>query len=136
MAAAKKFINNSEDCVAEFADGLVASNPAMYARLSGHEGVLLGRHAVPPRAGGLVAIVSGGGAGHEPAHAGYVGRGMLSAAVSGGVFASPSVASILACVRAVTGEAGTLLVVKNYVRSPSCCRSCRSCRVATPAARR
>ncbi len=61
-----------------------------------------------------VAVVSGGGAGHEPAHAGFVGRGMLTAAVSGEVFASPSVDAVLAAIVAVTGEAGCLLVVKNY----------------------
>ena len=61
-----------------------------------------------------VAIVSGGGAGHEPAHIGFVGQGMLTAAVSGEVFASPSVEAILACILQVTGEAGCLLIVKNY----------------------
>jgi ATP-dependent dihydroxyacetone kinase len=57
-----------------------------------------------------VAIISGGGAGHEPSHAGFVGAGMLTAAVSGELFASPSVAAIRHC----SGPAGTLLVVKNY----------------------
>ncbi len=61
-----------------------------------------------------VAIVSGGGAGHEPAHVGFVGRGMLTAAVSGEVFASPSVDAVLAGILAVTGQAGCLLLVKNY----------------------
>ncbi|MER9244773.1 dihydroxyacetone kinase subunit DhaK [Mesorhizobium sp. M0590] len=61
-----------------------------------------------------VSIVSGGGAGHEPAHAGFVGMGMLTAAVSGEIFASPSVEAVLAAIRAVTGPAGCLLIVKNY----------------------
>jgi len=61
-----------------------------------------------------VAIVSGGGSGHEPAHAGFVGRGMLTAAVCGDVFASPSVDAILAAILAVTGPLGCLLIVKNY----------------------
>src|SRR6185436_933248 len=61
-----------------------------------------------------VAIVSGGGAGHEPAHAGFVGKGMLTAAVSGEIFASPSVDAVLAGILAVTGEPGCLLIVKNY----------------------
>lgn len=61
-----------------------------------------------------VAIVSGGGAGHEPAHIGFVGKGMLTAAVSGEVFASPSVEAVLACILQVTGDAGCLLIVKNY----------------------
>ncbi|RVA85370.1 dihydroxyacetone kinase subunit DhaK, partial [Mesorhizobium sp. M7A.F.Ca.CA.004.02.1.1] len=57
---------------------------------------------------------SGGGAGHEPSHAGFVGKGMLTAAVSGEIFASPSVEAVLAAIRAVTGPAGCLLIVKNY----------------------
>jgi ATP-dependent dihydroxyacetone kinase len=61
-----------------------------------------------------VAIISGGGAGHEPSHAGFVGAGMLTAAVSGELFASPSVAAVLAAIRHCSGPAGTLLVVKNY----------------------
>ncbi|MEL6588398.1 MAG: dihydroxyacetone kinase subunit DhaK, partial [Pseudomonadota bacterium] len=61
-----------------------------------------------------VALVSGGGSGHEPAHAGFVGTGMLTAAVCGEVFASPSVEAVLAGILEVTGEAGCLLIVKNY----------------------
>jgi len=61
-----------------------------------------------------VAILSGGGAGHEPAHAGYIGAGMLTGAISGSLFASPSVEAVLAAIREVCGEAGCLLVVKNY----------------------
>jgi dihydroxyacetone kinase len=61
-----------------------------------------------------VALVSGGGSGHEPAHAGFVGAGMLTAAVCGDVFASPSVDAVLAGILAVTGKAGCLLIVKNY----------------------
>jgi dihydroxyacetone kinase len=61
-----------------------------------------------------VAVMSGGGAGHEPSHAGFVGEGMLSAAISGEVFASPSVAAVLAAIRHCGGPGGTLLVVKNY----------------------
>ena len=63
---------------------------------------------------GQVAVVSGGGSGHEPSHAGFVADGMLSAAVAGDVFASPSTEAVLATIREVTGEAGCLLVVKNY----------------------
>ncbi|RZC02370.1 putative 3,4-dihydroxy-2-butanone kinase isoform D [Glycine soja] len=61
-----------------------------------------------------VAIVSGGGSGHEPAHAGFVGEGMLTAAICGDIFSSPPVDSILAGIRAVTGPKGCLLIVKNY----------------------
>lgn len=61
-----------------------------------------------------VAVISGGGSGHEPAHAGFVGKGMLTAAVCGDLFASPSVDAVLTAIQAVTGEAGCLLIVKNY----------------------
>lgn len=61
-----------------------------------------------------VALISGGGSGHEPAHVGFVGKGMLTAAVCGDVFASPSVDAVLNAIVAVTGEAGCLLIVKNY----------------------
>ncbi|MCM2972224.1 dihydroxyacetone kinase subunit DhaK [Larsenimonas suaedae] len=61
-----------------------------------------------------VALLSGGGAGHEPAHAGFVGEGMLTCAVSGSVFASPSVDAVMAGLREVCGEAGCLMIVKNY----------------------
>lgn len=61
-----------------------------------------------------VAVISGGGAGHEPAHAGYVGEGMLSAAVTGEIFTSPSADAVLAAIRATAGPAGALLIVKNY----------------------
>jgi len=61
-----------------------------------------------------VAVISGGGAGHEPAHAGFVGKGMLTAAVCGDLFASPSVDAVLTAIQAVTGDAGCLLIVKNY----------------------
>ncbi|MDR9889684.1 dihydroxyacetone kinase subunit DhaK [Pseudenterobacter timonensis] len=61
-----------------------------------------------------VAVISGGGSGHEPAHAGFVGKGMLTAAVCGDLFASPSVDAVLNAIVAVTGESGCLLIVKNY----------------------
>ena len=61
-----------------------------------------------------VAIISGGGSGHEPAHAGYVGAGMLSAAVAGEVFTSPSSDAVFAAIKATAGKPGALLVVKNY----------------------
>ncbi|MGF6674503.1 dihydroxyacetone kinase [Paraburkholderia sp. WSM4174] len=63
---------------------------------------------------GEVALISGGGSGHEPAHGGYVGHGMLSAAVAGEVFTSPSTDAVLDAIRAVAGPAGALLIVKNY----------------------
>lgn len=61
-----------------------------------------------------VAIVSGGGSGHEPAHAGFIGRGALTAAVCGDIFASPTVHAVYSAIVAVTGPSGCLLIVKNY----------------------
>ena len=61
-----------------------------------------------------MTLLSGGGSGHEPAHAGYVGHGMLTAAVCGAVFASPPPGSIMATLRAIRSPAGTLMIVKNY----------------------
>ncbi|QNL48270.1 dihydroxyacetone kinase subunit DhaK [Olivibacter sp. SDN3] len=61
-----------------------------------------------------VAVISGGGSGHEPAHAGFVGKGMLTAAVCGDIFASPSVDAVLSAILSVTGKKGCLLIIKNY----------------------
>ncbi|MDS9470028.1 dihydroxyacetone kinase subunit DhaK [Paracoccus sp. MBLB3053] len=107
-----QFINRREDIVAEAIDGLVAGSGGDLARLDGypHIRVVLRAHRDPAK----VALVSGGGAGHEPAHAGFVGKGMLTAAICGDVFASPSVDAVLAGILAVTGPAGCLLIVKNY----------------------
>jgi dihydroxyacetone kinase len=112
----KRFINDKETLVTEALDGLAALQPAdgsyRLARLDGYPYIkVITRAVLDPR---KVAVVSGGGAGHEPAHAGFVGPGMLSAAVSGEIFASPSVEAVLAAIMAVTGDAGCLLVVKNY----------------------
>ena len=63
---------------------------------------------------GKVALITGGGSGHEPSHAGYVGKGMLTAAVCGDIFASPTSEAVLEAIRAVTGPAGCLLIVYNY----------------------
>ena len=68
---------------------------------------------------GKVALVSGGGSGHEPLHAGYVGKGMLDAAVPGAVFTSPTPDPILEATKAVDGGAGVLHIVKNYTAAIS-----------------
>ena len=107
----KKFINRAEDVVEEMLQGLVVLHPGL-ARLPGHK-VLIRADAVQAREG-QVAVLSGGGSGHEPAHAGYIGAGMLSAAVAGEVFTSPSSDSVFAAIQAVAGKSGALLVVKNY----------------------
>jgi len=107
-----QFINAKDALVTEAIDGTLRAAGGRLARLDGypHIKVVLRSDWSADR----VALVSGGGSGHEPAHAGFVGRGMLTAAVCGEVFASPSVDAVLAGILAVTGEAGCLLIVKNY----------------------
>jgi triose/dihydroxyacetone kinase / FAD-AMP lyase (cyclizing) len=107
----KKFMNDPKDVVEEMLQGLAVLHPGS-ARLPGHK-VLIGADSQQAR-NQQVAILSGGGSGHEPAHAGYIGAGMLSAAVAGEVFTSPSSDSVFAAIKAVAGEPGALLVVKNY----------------------
>ncbi|ACB33165.1 Glycerone kinase [Leptothrix cholodnii SP-6] len=107
-----QFINAREDIVVEAIEGLVRISGGRLARLDGFPDIKVVVRSDWDRS--RVALVSGGGSGHEPAHAGFVGRGMLTAAVCGEVFASPSVDAVLAGILAVTGEAGCLLIVKNY----------------------
>jgi triose/dihydroxyacetone kinase / FAD-AMP lyase (cyclizing) len=109
----KHFFNRSDSIVIEALDGLLRTASAgNLARLDGYPETKVVMRADWDKT--RVAIVSGGGAGHEPAHAGFVGKGMLTAAVSGEIFASPSVGAVLAAIRAVTGPMGCLLIVKNY----------------------
>lgn len=107
----KKLINDPRAVVRELLEGVADLNPAI-ALLDGEDVVV--RANLPPPAARRVAVISGGGSGHEPAHAGYVGRGLLTAAVAGDVFTSPSVDAVLAAITAAAGPAGALLVVKNY----------------------
>ncbi|TDQ28071.1 dihydroxyacetone kinase [Phyllobacterium brassicacearum] len=109
----KHFFNRRENIVTEALDGLLlTSRPGMLARLDSYPQIKVILRADWDKS--RVAIISGGGAGHEPSHAGFVGRGMLTAAVSGEIFASPSVDAVLTAIRAVTGPMGCLLIVKNY----------------------
>lgn len=107
----KKLINDPATVVRDMLEGVVALSPAT---------VLLADENVVIRSGLLapekrrVAVLSGGGSGHEPAHAGYVGAGMLTVAVAGDVFTSPSTDAVLAGIRAAAGPAGALVIVKNY----------------------
>ncbi|KAK3146268.1 hypothetical protein QOZ80_3BG0263830 [Eleusine coracana subsp. coracana] len=110
----KKLINDPDDVVTEFIEGLVETYPGLQYLDGFPEIKVVIRADVTRGAYEKVAVISGGGSGHEPAHAGFVGPGMLTAAVSGDVFASPPVDSILAAIRAVTGPMGCLLIVKNY----------------------
>ena len=106
------FINERGRLVAEAVDGLLAASGGTLARLDGDPDIRVVLRADWTR--DAVAIVSGGGSGHEPAHAGLVGAGLLTAAVCGDVFASPTADAVLAAILAVTGEAGCLVIIKNY----------------------
>jgi ATP-dependent dihydroxyacetone kinase len=108
----KKLINDPRTVVREMLEGLVDLAPGQ--ALLENEDVVIRAGLPPYDARREVAVLSGGGSGHEPAHAGYVGAGMLHAAVAGDVFTSPSVDAVLAAIRAVAGAAGVLLIVKNY----------------------
>jgi ATP-dependent dihydroxyacetone kinase len=108
----KQFINAKETLVTEAIDGALRTSGGRLARLDGYPHIKVVVRTDWARA--KVALVSGGGSGHEPSHAGFVGQGMLTAAVCGDVFASPSVDAVLAGILAVTGPAGCLLIVKNY----------------------
>ncbi|XP_075490499.1 putative 3,4-dihydroxy-2-butanone kinase [Primulina tabacum] len=110
----KKLINDPNDVVTEFIEGLVETYPRLQY-LDGFPKVkVVLRADISAATYDKVAVISGGGSGHEPAHAGFVGEGMLTAAICGDVFASPPVDSILAGIRAVSGSMGCLLIVKNY----------------------
>ncbi|MGP4041490.1 dihydroxyacetone kinase subunit DhaK [Gracilibacillus sp. D59] len=106
----KKVINDANHVVHEMLDGLVAAYPTFLKRLP--DTTVITRSDAPIQ--GKVGIVSGGGSGHEPAHAGYIGRGMLDAAVVGEVFTSPTPDQILEAIKAVDSGKGVLLIIKNY----------------------
>lgn len=107
-----QFINSKETLVTEAIEGVLRTAGGRLARLDGFPHIKVVMRTDWDKS--KVAIVSGGGSGHEPAHVGFVGKGMLTAAVCGDVFASPSVDAVLAGILAVSGAAGCLLVVKNY----------------------
>ncbi|MEM1045104.1 MAG: dihydroxyacetone kinase subunit DhaK [Pseudomonadota bacterium] len=108
----RQFINSKETLVTEAIDGALRTAGGRLARLDGYPHIKVVVRTDWDKS--KVALVSGGGSGHEPSHAGFVGQGMLTAAVCGEVFASPSVDAVLAGILAVTGKAGCLLIVKNY----------------------
>lgn len=107
----KKLINDPRLVVREMLEGITDLHPGL--ALLDQENVVM-RSDLPDYADRPVAVISGGGAGHEPAHAGYVGAGMLDAAVVGDVFTSPSVDAVFAAIRAVAGPRGVLVIIKNY----------------------
>jgi dihydroxyacetone kinase-like protein len=105
----KKFINDPADVVKESLAGLAAAHPDL-VRVD-FESQIVVRKDAPT---GKVAIISGGGSGHEPMHGGFVGAGMLDAACPGEVFTSPVPDQMLAATKAVDGGAGVVHIVKNY----------------------
>ncbi|MGT2716341.1 dihydroxyacetone kinase subunit DhaK [Streptococcus respiraculi] len=105
----KKIINQPEHVVDEMLQGLVFMHGQLVDRLDGYDVIV--RKAEKR---GKVGLISGGGSGHEPSHAGFVGRGMLSAAVCGAVFTSPTPDQILEAIKAADEGAGVFMVIKNY----------------------
>lgn len=105
----KKLINSPQTVLAESLAGFVAAHSDLV--VLGEEGKFVRRSVTRP---GKVALISGGGSGHEPLHAGFVGHGMLDAACPGQVFTSPTPDQMIAATAAVDGGAGVLFIVKNY----------------------
>ena len=105
----KKLINDPADVVSEALRGVEAAHPEL--RVDHAHKIIYRGDAPRP---GKVGLISGGGSGHEPLHGGFVGHGMLAAAVPGAVFTSPTPDAVQAAVTATTGDAGALLIVKNY----------------------
>jgi len=106
----RKFINDPEMVVKQSLAGLAAAHPDLVRYDA--EAQILVRPSAPQQ--GKVALISGGGSGHEPLHGGFVGKGMLDAACPGEVFTSPVPDQMLAATRAVNGGAGVIHIVKNY----------------------
>jgi len=105
----KKIINKPENVVTEMLDGLAYVHSDLVHRVEGFDII-----AINEQAAGQVGLISGGGSGHEPAHAGFVGDGMLSAAIAGAVFTSPTPDQILEAIKEANQGAGVFMVVKNY----------------------
>ena len=105
----KKLINKVENVEIEMIQGIAKAHPDILEQLQGHT-ILVRKNKKTDK----VALISGGGSGHEPAHGGFVGYGMLDAAVAGAVFTSPTPDQVKAAIDAVGTPAGVLLVIKNY----------------------
>ena len=105
----KKLINKVENVEIEMIQGIAKAHPDILEQLPGHT-ILVRKNKKTDK----VALISGGGSGHEPAHGGFVGYGMLDAAVAGAVFTSPTPDQVKAAIDAVGTPAGVLLVIKNY----------------------
>lgn len=107
----RQLVRDATHIVRDMLDGIVAAQPHLV--LVRGENVLLHREFKSVREK-QVTLISGGGSGHEPAHAGYIGDGMLTGVVCGNVFASPSTKQVLAAIRLAAGPKGCLVIVKNY----------------------
>ena len=105
----KKFINDVSTFETEMLDCMCLAYPQYVKRLPGLDVIVRAE-----KKEGKVAVISGGGSGHEPAHAGFVGKGMLDAAVPGAVYTSPTPDQILEAIQAADAGKGVLMVVKNY----------------------
>ena len=105
----KKFINAVDQVEDQMVLGMVKAYPKHLKKLDCGNVVVRAQ-----KKEGKVALISGGGSGHEPAHGGFVGEGMLDAAVAGAVFTSPTPDQILEGIRAIATDKGVLMVVKNY----------------------
>ncbi|API93345.1 MULTISPECIES: dihydroxyacetone kinase subunit DhaK [unclassified Virgibacillus] len=106
----KKIINDPNEVVQDMVQGLVAAYPTKLKVVP--DTLVIARQDAPVQ--GKVGLVSGGGSGHEPAHAGYIGKGMLDCAVAGEVFTSPTPDQVLEGIKAADGGEGVFLVIKNY----------------------
>ncbi len=105
----KKIINKVEDIVIEMCEGIVKAHPEQLSFSKKYK--IIKRKQLSKS---KVTLISGGGSGHEPAHAGFVGKGMLDAAVCGDVFASPSTIQVYNAIVETQSDKGTLLIIKNY----------------------
>lgn len=106
----KKLINDVDNVVNEMLNGMTAAYPQYIERVPGTDVVI----RTGAKKTDKVVLISGGGSGHEPAHGGYVGKGMLDAAVAGAVFTSPTPDQVYEAIHAVECGKGALLIIKNY----------------------
>lgn len=106
----KKIINERENIIDQMIDGLVKANPDILERLE--DSRVVARKDSPNK--GKVGLISGGGSGHEPAHAGYVGEGMLDCAICGDIFTSPTPDQVLKAIEKADQGKGVFMVIKNY----------------------
>ena len=105
----KKIINAVDQVENQMIEGMVKAFPQYVKKLDAGNIVVRAQ-----KKEGKVALISGGGSGHEPAHGGFVGKGMLDAAVAGAVFTSPTPDQVYEGIKAIDGGAGVLMVIKNY----------------------